>query len=146
MLHFLNPELQLKYAESVIKKKHVDWIKRVWICYNTNFSFWRDNKRKYDTFCSNWKGKIVINESYIDGIFESIYTPAISNLPTSLGKCSGWIIYSVVEHNISISKYISKTFPLAVSSYIKLPKEFDHPRKGLINIQNMIIMNDLNGL
>ena len=33
---------------------------------------------------------------------------------------------------ISISKYD----PLAESSYIKLPKELDHSRKGLINIQN----------
>ena len=27
--------------------------------------------------------------------------------------------------------------PLARSSYIKLPKELDHPRKGLINIENI---------
>ena len=27
--------------------------------------------------------------------------------------------------------------PLAGSIYIKLPKELDHPRKGLINIQNI---------
>ena len=44
----------------------------------------------------------------------------------------GWTIYSVMDHNISISKYN----PLAGSSYIKLLKELDHPRKGLINIQN----------
>ena len=50
----------------------------------------------------------------------------------SLGKGSGWIIDSVIDHNISISKYN----PLAGSSYIKLSKELDHPRKGLINIQN----------
>ena len=34
--------------------------------------------------------------------------------------------------------------PLAGSSYIKLPKELEHPRKGLINIQNIDIMNALN--
>ena len=39
---------------------------------------------------------------------------------------------SVIDHAISISKYN----PLAGISYIKLPKELDHPRKGLINIQN----------
>ena len=42
-----------------------------------------------------------------------------------LGKNSGWIIDSVIDHNINISKYN----PLAGSSYIKLPKELDHPRK-----------------
>ena len=54
----------------------------------------------------------------------------ISNMQKSLGKGSGWVIDSVIEHNISISKYN----PLAESSYIKLQKELDHPRKGLINI------------
>ena len=43
-----------------------------------------------------------------------------------LGKGSGWIIDSVINHNISISKYN----PLAGSIYIKLPNKLDHPRKG----------------
>ena len=43
-----------------------------------------------------------------------------------------WIIDSVIDHNINISKYN----PLASSSYIKLPKEVDHPKK-LTNIQNV---------
>ena len=47
----------------------------------------------------------------------------------SLGKGSNQITDSVIEHNISISKYK----PSAGSSCIKLPKELDHPRKGLIN-------------
>ena len=44
-----------------------------------------------------------------------------------LGKGSRWIIDLVIEHNINISKYN----PLAGSSYIKLSKELDHPRKWL---------------
>ena len=36
-----------------------------------------------------------------------------------LRSYSGWIIDSVIDHNINISKYN----PLAGSSYIKLPKE-----------------------
>ena len=44
----------------------------------------------------------------------------------------GWIIDSVVDHTINISKYS----PLSGSSYIKLPKELDHLKKGLIHIQN----------
>ena len=51
----------------------------------------------------------------------------------SLGKDSGFITGSVIDHNISISRYNH----LAGSSYIKLPKELDYPRKGLINIQNI---------
>ena len=56
----------------------------------------------------------------------------IKHIQKSVGKGSGWIIDSVINHTISIPKYN----PLARSSYIKLPKELDHPRKGLVNIQN----------
>ena len=58
----------------------------------------------------------------------------MSNIPKYLGKGSGWIINSVVNHTINISKYNS----LAGSSYSKYPKELSHARKCLINIQNII--------
>ena len=51
----------------------------------------------------------------------------------SLGKVSGWIIDSVNYHIISNSKYN----PLTGSSNVKLLKDLDHPKKGLINIQNV---------
>ena len=66
-------------------------------------------------------------------MFESIYTTVISNIQKSLGKGSDWITDSSIDHNSSISKYNS----LAGSSYIELPKESDHSRKGMINIQNI---------
>ena len=56
----------------------------------------------------------------------------IWNIKQSLRKVSRWIIGSVTDHNINISKYNL----LASSSYIKLPKELDHPEKGLINVQS----------
>ena len=89
-----------------------------------------EDKTKYETFYSNLKAEIIINESDIDDAFESVYTTIVANMQESLGKDWGRIIGSVIDHNISISNYNS----LAGSSYIKLPKEFDHPRKGLINI------------
>ena len=63
-------------------------------------------------------------------MFQSIYTAIITNIQKSLGKGSGWIADSVIDHTISISKYN----PLAGSIYIKLSKELDYPRKGLINV------------
>ena len=66
-------------------------------------------------------------------MFKSIYTTIIANIQESLGKGLGWFLDAVIDRTISISKYN----PLAGSSYIKLPKELDHPRKGLINIQNI---------
>ena len=66
-------------------------------------------------------------------VLQSIYTRIIKNIQKSLGKGSGWITDWVIDHTISISKYN----PLAGSSYIKLPKELDPPRKGLVIIQNI---------
>ena len=68
----------------------------------------------------------------MEDVFQSIYTTVISKIQKSLGNGSGWIIDSVIDHTIGISKYN----PLAESSYIKLPKELVHLRKGLTNIQN----------
>ena len=84
-----------------------------------------DDKILYSTFYSNSKAETFINENDIDDVFESIYSTIISNMQKYIGQGSGWIIDSVIDHNINISKYN----PLADSSYIKLPKELDHPRK-----------------
>ena len=96
-----------------------------------------DNKAKYDTFCSNSKADVIINKNGIN-----LYYSYIKNIQTILRKRLGWINDSAIEHNINISKYS----PLSGSSYIKLPKELDHPRKGLINIQKIDEMNALNGV
>ena len=57
-------------------------------------------------------------------MFQSIYTTIITNIKKSLRKDSGCIIDPVIGHTISISMYNH----LAGNSYVKLPKEFDHPR------------------
>ena len=66
-------------------------------------------------------------------MFQSIFTKIITNIQKSLGKGSGWMVDLVINHTISISKYNL----LAGSSYIKLPKEWDHLRNGLLNMQNV---------
>ena len=91
------------------------------------------DKTNHDNFYSSSKAEIIINENEIYQVFRSIYTTTIISIQKHLRKGSGWIIDSIIDHTISISKYS----PLAGSSYIKLPKELNHPRKGLINIQNI---------
>ena len=49
-----------------------------------------------------------------------------------INRESGWIIESIESQYINISAYR----PLVGSSYIDLPIELKHPRKGLINIKN----------
>ena len=53
------------------------------------------------------------------------YTKNISNIQKYLGKGSGWIIDSVIDHIINISKYNL----LAADSYIKLSKELNLPKR-----------------
>ena len=66
----------------------------------------KENKTKYDNFYSSSNAKIIIYESDIDDVFQSIFSTIISNIQKSLGKGSGWIIDSVIEHTISISSAI----------------------------------------
>ena len=92
-----------------------------------------EDKTKFDNFYSSSKTEAIINKSDIDDVFQSIYTTNITNKQKSLRKGQGRIIDSVIDHTISISKYNR----LNEISYIKLPKELDHSRKGLINIQDI---------
>ena len=94
-----------------------------------------EDKIKYDTFYSHSKVETIIKESDIDDVFKSIYTTVLSNIQNSLGKDSGWISDLVIDYNAS-----------AWSSYIKLPKELDHPRKGLLIFKILMVMNALNGV
>ena len=61
-----------------------------------------EDKTKYGNFYSSSKAKIFINGSDIDDLFQSIYTTIIKSKQNSLGKGSGWIIDSVIDHTISI--------------------------------------------
>ena len=74
--------------------------------------------------------ELIFNNSDIHDVFQSVYSTIISKIQRSLGKHLRWINDSVIDYTFSISK----NNPLAGSSYIKLPKELDHQRKGLINV------------
>ena len=74
-----------------------------------------EDKTKIDNFYLSSKADITINASDINDVFQSIYSKIITQRQKPLGKGSGWIIDSVIDHAISISKYN----PLAGSSYIK---------------------------
>ena len=139
ILNSFNCELQLKETESAIKCKLLEFLTQL-----KGFKFVatlvllfqkieNEDKTKFDNFYSSSKAEIIINESDIDDVFQSVYTTVITDIQKSFGEGSGWIIDLFIDHTISISNYK----PLAGSSYIKLTKELDYPRKGLINIQNI---------
>ena len=128
IFNFFNPKVQLKDSESTIKNKLLNLFSKlrgVKFITTSVLEFKKienDDETKYTTFYFNSKAETIFNESDIDDIFESFYTMIISNIPKYLGKGSGWIIDSVVDHIINVSKYNL----LASSSYIKLPTELNH--------------------
>ena len=75
------------------------------------------------------KNKTIINHRYkLDQSFqETLY-----RIDAWINKGSGWITESIESQYINISTHR----PLVGSSYIDLPIELKHPRKGLINIKN----------
>ena len=130
-MNAFNPELQRKDTESVIKNKLIGLLFKF-----TGFKFVRtlflefkkvgnDDDTKYAAFYLSSNTEIITNESDIDDIFESIYVAIISNIRKVLGKNPSWIIHSVIDHTINISKYN----PLAVRNYIKLLKKLDRPKR-----------------
>ena len=107
ILNSLNSELQLKNTESVIKNKLKDLLSKFVTALVMEFKkIESDDATKDNTFYSNSKAETIINESDIDNVFESIYCKIISNIQKSIRKGSGWIIDSIINHTISISKYI----------------------------------------
>ena len=113
ILNSFSPELQHKKPETSIKNKlkkllsELSGFKFVTALVLVFVKIESEDKTKYDTGYSHSKTETIINESDIDDIFESIYTTIISNIQKYLGKGSGEIVDSVIEHNISISKYNS---------------------------------------
>ena len=77
----------------------------------------------------NSSTKTVINHRYkLNKSFQEI----LYRVDAWINRESGWIIESIESQYINISTYR----PLVGSSYIDLPAELKHPRKGLINIKN----------
>ena len=49
-----------------------------------------------------------------------------------ISEGSGWLVEVILEHNVNIVKYL----PLRGNSYLPLPEELRHHKKGLINLKN----------
>ena len=77
----------------------------------------------------NSSTKTIINRRFkLDQSFqETLY-----RIDAWINRGSGWIIELIESQYINISTYR----PLVESSYIDLPIELKHPKKGLINIKN----------
>ena len=103
-MNAFNPEKQRKDTESVIKNKLIGLLfklrgfKFVRTLFLEFKKVWNDDDTKYTAFYPSSNTEIITNERDIDDIFESMYITIISNIRKVLGKNSGWIIDSVIDH------------------------------------------------
>ena len=86
----------------------------------------------------HWKlEKVFFNES-VSTILQLVVALKLSKqqilnkIAQWISEGSGWVIQSGNSHHLNVVRYQ----PLKGSSYNKLPKELQNPKKGLINLQN----------
>ena len=84
---------------------------------------------EYSPVYFNSLTKTAINNKYkLDQSFQEI----IYKLENWISHRSEWIVEEIISQYLNLGSYLA----LSGSTYIKLPKELNHPMKGLINIKN----------
>ena len=86
----------------------------------------------YKTAYFNSKPQTIINKTEINKSLQSSKDHILNMIAQWISKGSGWTVESVDNHYQNIVQYQ----PMKPSSYIKLPQELRHHRKGLINMKN----------
>ena len=80
----------------------------------------------------NSKPQTIINNTEIYGSLQLSEQQILNLVAQWISEGSGWTVESVDNHYINVVQYE----PMKGSSYIKLPQELRHHRKGLINMKN----------
>ena len=91
-----------------------------------------NDKIVHKTAYFNSKPQTIINNVEIFNSFEASKQQILNIIAQWISEGSGWTIESVDNHHLNVVQYQ----PMKGSSYIKLPQELRHHRKGLINIKN----------
>ena len=142
-MNSFNTQLQPRDTKSTIRNKLKDSLTKLRLVTTLVLEFKTidsDDETKWCTFYFSSKVETMINESDIDDVFGLICSTIISNIQKLLGKISGWVVDSVVDHTINISKYKR----LRGSSFVKLPKELDYPKRRVwLIFKILVIMNAL---
>ena len=86
----------------------------------------------YKTAYFNSKPQTIINKTEINKSLQSSKDHILNMIAQWISEGSGWTVESVDNHYLNIVQYQ----PIKGSSYIKLPQELRHHRKGLINMKN----------
>ena len=91
-----------------------------------------NDKTVYKTAYFNSKPQIIINNTEIPESLQLSKQQILNMIAQWVSEGSGWTIQSVDNHYLNIVQYQ----PMKGSSYIELPQELRHHRKGLINMKN----------
>ena len=91
-----------------------------------------NDKTVYKTAYFNSKPQIIINNTEIPESLQLSKDQILNMIAKWISEGSGWTIQSVDNHYLNIVQYQ----PMKGSSYIELPQELRHHRKGLINMKN----------
>ena len=86
----------------------------------------------YKTAYFNSKPQTIINNTEIPEALQLSKQQILNMIAQWVSEGSGWTIESVDNHYLNIVQYQ----PMKGSSYIKLPRELRHHKKGLINMKN----------
>ena len=81
---------------------------------------------------TKYSEKIQFSDIETDELLDIQHNPLSSRVERQTYKVSGRPIYSVLQHQL----VLSKTAPCQESSYFPLPEEVQNAMKGLINFQN----------
>ena len=80
----------------------------------------------------NSKPQTIINNTEIPEALQLSKQQILNMIAQWISEGSGWTVESVDNHYLNVVKYE----PMKGSSYIKLPQELRHHKKGLINMKN----------
>ena len=98
-----------------------------------------EDKTKYEHFYSISQEEVIINESDIDNVFQSIHTTVLADIQKSLGKGSGWIIDSLIDHT-RITK-VDKDFAKRLDfKYIKFSVKIRDIHKSILSALAFLVL------
>ena len=117
------------HIESILKS-----MKGLKFVENLKVTFKKNSKNEIITKTAyfNSKPKTIINKTQITEELQSSKHEILNITAQWISEGSGWTIESVDNHYLNIVQYE----PMKGSSYIELPQELKHHKKGLINMKN----------
>ena len=132
-----DPLIQLQKTRSVIRKnllKILNEMKGLKFNETLKIKFEKQNGDELieENAYLNAEKQTVTNDVEIAELLQITQQQILNKIQKWISKGSGWTIKSVDGHFINVVKYR----PLRGFSYIPLPKELQHPAKGIINMKN----------